>query len=159
MIRVAVLTISDSCVDGTRTDLSGPAVAERAAALGWQVVHGGVLPDEAERISAELARLADSGAVDVALTSGGTGVAARDVTPEATRAAIEREIPGLAEVMRSEGLKFTRRAALSRAVAGSRGRCLIVNLPGSPKGATTCAEVVLPVLGHAVWVATGQPAH
>jgi molybdenum cofactor synthesis domain-containing protein len=123
------------------------------------VVHGGVLPDEAERISAELARLADSGAVDVALTSGGTGVAARDVTPEATRAAIEREIPGLAEVMRSEGLKFTRRAALSRAVAGSRGRCLIVNLPGSPKGARESLDAVADLIGHIVDLLQGRTGH
>jgi molybdenum cofactor synthesis domain-containing protein len=159
MIRVAVLTISDSCVAGTRTDLSGPAVAERAAALGWQVVHRGVLPDEAARISEELARLADSGAVDVTLTSGGTGVAARDVTPEATRAVIEREIPGLGELMRSEGMKFTRRAALSRAVAGSRGRCLIVNLPGSPKGARESLDAVADLIGHIVDLLQGRTGH
>ena len=116
MIRVAVVTVSDSVVAGTREDRSGPALRDRVLALGWTVTAVELAPDESEKIAAVLRRLADSGEIAVILTTGGTGVALRDVTPEATRGVIEREIPGLGELMRAEGLKFTPTAVLSRGI-------------------------------------------
>lgn len=159
MIRAAVLTISDSCAAGLRPDATGPAVAARCTGHGWQVLHREILPDEPERISRRLAGLADSGSVDLILTAGGTGIAERDATPEATRTILEKELPGLAELMRAEGLRHTRRAVLSRAVAGTRGRCLIVNLPGSPKGAVQSLDAILDLVPHIVELLRGQTAH
>jgi len=159
MIRVAILTLSDSGAAGRRTDLSGPAVAERCAAQGWQVSHQEMLPDDASAISQRLAELSGSGRCDVILTTGGTGIAARDVTPEATRAVLEKELPGLGELMRAEGLRHTRRAVLSRAVAGTRGRCLIVNLPGSPKGAVQSLDAILDLVPHIVELLQGRTEH
>src|SRR5437870_8180305 len=127
MISAAVLTISDSAHRGSRADLSGPAVRERLEQLGWRVSVFEVLPDEAAAIGSRLAALADRGAVSAIFTTGGTGVALRDVTPEATRAVLDREIPGMTEVMRAIGRKSTPLAALSRAVVGTRGKVLIVN--------------------------------
>ena len=135
MITVAVITVSDSVLAGTRQDLSGPAVRERVESYGWTVSAVELVADESLQIAEAMRNLANSGEVSVVLTTGGTGVALRDVTPEATRSVIEREIPGLGELMRSEGRKFTSKAMLSRGLAGVRGRTLIVNLPGSPKGA------------------------
>ena len=135
MTHAAVVTISDSVAAGTRTDRSGPAVRERLEQLGWKVSVLEVVPDEVAGISARLSALADGGQVSAIFTTGGTGLAARDVTPEATRGIIDREIPGLPELMRARGRESTPLAALSRAVAGTRGRVLIVNRPGSPKGA------------------------
>lgn len=156
--RVAVVTISDSVHAGKNTDLSGPAVCRVVEALGWtQETH--LVPDVAEEISSLLRNLADRGEVDVILTTGGTGIAMRDVTPEATRAVIDREIPGLGEVMRSEGRTFTPRAALSRALAGTRGRTLIVNLPGSPNGAVQSLESVVDLLPHTVDLLKGNTSH
>jgi len=157
MIRVAVLTISDSCAAGTRPDASGPAVADLCAAQGWTVAHRETLPDDAPVISRRLASLA--AAVDVILTTGGTGIAPRDVTPEATRAVLEKELPGLTELMRSEGLRYTRRAVLSRAVAGTRGQCLLVNLPGSPRGAVQSLNAILDLVPHIVELLRGNTAH
>src|SRR5438105_15832753 len=134
MKPVAVLTISDSAAAGTRPDRSGPAVCERLEQLGWQVALREVIPDEADRIAARLRELADAGQIGAIFTTGGTGLAPRDVTPEATRAVLDREIPGFGELMRARGLSFTPLAALSRSLAGARGKTLIVNLPGSPKG-------------------------
>lgn len=159
MIRVAVLTISDSSAAGTREDGSGPAVCQRIQQEGWTVAETAVLPDEADRIAGRLRDLADRGAADAIFTTGGTGVAPRDVTPEATRAVLDREIPGLGELMRSEGLKSTSFAALSRAVAGIRGRTLIINLPGSPKGALESLGAVVPLVPHMVDLMQGKTEH
>ena len=159
MINAAVLTISDSAYAGTRTDLSGPAVRERLERLGWSVSAIEVLPDEADLIAARLATLADGNQFAAIFTTGGTGVAARDVTPEATRAAIEREIPGIGELMRSHGRKSTPLAALSRAVAGIRGQVLIVNLPGSPKGAVESLDGIISVVPHILQLLRGDTEH
>ncbi len=149
-MTAVVLTISDSVTAGTRTDASGPAVRDRLERLGWTVAALEAIPDEAERIAARLRELAAGGGVSAIFTTGGTGVAARDVTPEATRAVIEREIPGIAEVMRSEGRKSTPLAVLSRGVAGVRGKVLIVNLPGSPRGAVESLDAIANLLPHVV---------
>jgi molybdenum cofactor synthesis domain-containing protein len=159
MIQVAIVTVSDSAVAGTREDRSGPKLRERVETLGWAVSAPELVPDETDQISALLRRLADSGRVSVILTTGGTGVALRDVTPEATRAVIEREIPGVAEVMRAEGSKATPLAALSRAVAGVRGRTVIINLPGSPKGAIESLDAIVNLIPHIVDLLEGRTGH
>jgi len=159
MIRVAVITISDSVVAGTRVDRSGSTLRERVESLGWTVEAQQAVPDERAQIAALIAQLADSGRVSVILTTGGTGVALRDVTPEATRDVIEREVPGLAELMRAEGFKATPFAMLSRAVAGTRGRCLIVNLPGSPKGAAESFDAIAKLAPHIVDLLEGRTQH
>ncbi|MGO9095070.1 MAG: molybdenum cofactor biosynthesis protein B [Bryobacteraceae bacterium] len=159
MIQAAVLTISDSVSAGRRTDLSGPAVRRRLEQLGWSVPVLEVLPDEAALISARLAALADAAAVSAIFTTGGTGLASRDVTPEATRAVLDREIPGLGELMRARGLASTPLAALSRAVAGARGRALLVNLPGSPRGAVESLDAILDVLPHILELLRGETGH
>lgn len=159
MIHAAVLTISDSAHSGTRPDRSGPAVRERLEQLGWQVSINEVLPDEAALISARLAELADSGQTSAIFTTGGTGLAARDVTPEATRAVIHREIPGFGELMRARGLKFTPRAVLSRALAGVRGSVLIVNLPGSTKGAVQSLDAIVELVPHVLDLLQGRTEH
>ena len=156
-IRFGILTISDRSASGERADTSGPALADLIRAQNWSITKQAILPDEESAIRATLIEWADSGEVDVILTTGGTGFAPRDVTPAATRAVIERDVPGLAETMRAESLKKTPHAMLSRAVAGIRGRTLIVNLPGSPKGALENLQTILPVLSHAVQLLTGDP--
>lgn len=156
-IRFGILTLSDRSARGERPDASGPALAELIQARGWIVAAQRILPDDEASIRAGLIAWADSGDFDVILTTGGTGFAPRDVTPDATRAVIQREAPGLAEAMRAESLKRTPHAMLSRAVAGIRGRTLIVNLPGSPKGAVENLQTVLPVLPHAVQLLTDDP--
>jgi molybdenum cofactor synthesis domain-containing protein len=154
-MRVAILTISDTVARSERDDQSGPAVRDACRARGWEVVSLEVAPDEKHVIEAALLNLAVSGAVDLVLTSGGTGVGPRDVTPEATRAVCKKLIPGLGEIMRSEGMKKTPRAVLSRGVAGVREKCVIVNLPGSPKGAVESLEAVADLLPHVVDVLHG----
>ncbi|GMR09751.1 MAG: molybdopterin adenylyltransferase [Anaerolineae bacterium] len=156
-MRVGILTISDRSAMGEREDESGPLLAEIARSKGWTVVETTVLPDEAAQISGLLEQWGDSGNVDLILTTGGTGFAVRDVTPEATLGVVDRLAPGLAEAMRAHSLRKTSHAMLSRAVAGIRGSTLIVNLPGSPKGARENLEVILPVLPHAVQVLGDDP--
>ena len=159
MTKAAVLTISDSVFSGTRVDRSGPAVRERLEQLGWSVPVMEVAPDEAALITLLLASLADGGQVSAIFTTGGTGVAPRDVTPEATRAAIDREIPGLAELMRARGREFTPLASLSRSIAGSRGKVLVVNLPGSPKGAVESLDAIVELAPHVLELLRGQTHH
>jgi molybdopterin adenylyltransferase len=159
MIQAAVLTISDSVSRGARTDLSGPAVRRRLEQVGWSVALMEVLPDEAETISRRLATLADGCQVAAIFTTGGTGVAPRDVTPEATRAVLDREIPGLAELMRARGRDSTPLAALSRGVAGVRGQALIVNLPGSPRGALESLDAIVDLVPHILELLRGRTEH
>lgn len=154
-IRFAVLTISDRSSRGERADVSGPLLASIIRENGGEAAHIAILPDDRTAIRAELEGVADSGSVDIILTTGGTGFAPRDVTPEATRDVLDKEAPGLAEAMRAESLKKTGTAMLSRAVAGIRKATLIVNLPGSPKAARENLEVVLPALAHAVELMRG----
>ncbi len=148
--RVGVLTISDKGSRGERIDTSGAAIREIVAALGGAVDRSAILPDERPLISAKLREWADGHTLDLILTTGGTGLATRDVTPEATADVLERQAPGLGELMRAEGLRHTPMAALSRAVAGTRARTLIVNLPGSEKGVRESLGALLPVLPHAI---------
>ena len=157
-IRVGILTLSDRSSRGERVDASGPALSNLIQAEGWSVVRQELLPDDESAIRVILANWADSGEMDVILTTGGTGFAARDVTPEATRAVIERQAPGLAEAMRAASLKITPHAMLSRIVTGMRGKTIIINLPGSPKGAVENLQVILSVLPHAVQLLREDPA-
>ncbi len=159
MIRVAVLTISDSAVAGTREDRSGPALAERIKQFGWQVALRRLMKDEAGEIAAAMAEVADSGQVDVILSTGGTGLALRDVTPEAAKSIAHREAPGFGEVMRATGRAFTPLAALSRGGGYTRGTALILTLPGSPRGAVESLEAVADLIPHAVNLLHGKTEH
>lgn len=151
MIRVAILTVSDRAARGEAEDRSGPILAAMVQAQGgFSVDQRQTVPDERALIEAALAAWADGGEIDLILTTGGTGFALRDVTPEATQAVIDRPAPGIAEAMRAASLLVTPHAMLSRATAGLRGRTLIVNLPGSPKAVQENLAVVLPVLPHAI---------
>jgi molybdopterin adenylyltransferase len=159
MIRVGVLTISDRSARGEREDLGGPAVADAVLAClpDAYLAERAIVPDERAQIAALLAGWADDLRLDLILTTGGTGFAPRDVSPEATRDIIEREAPGLAEAMRAASLRITPHAMLSRGVAGIRGRTLIVNLPGSSKGAVENLETIAPVLPHAIELLREDP--
>lgn len=157
-IRFGILTLSDRSARGEREDASGPALASFIRAENCQVTRQHILPDDESAIHTTLIEWVESGELDVILTTGGTGFAPRDVAPEATRAIIEREAPGLAEAMRAESLKKTKHAMLSRAIAGIRKRTLIVNLPGSPKGAIENLQTIFPVLPHAVQLLREDPA-
>ncbi len=157
-IRFGILTLSDRSSRGERQDSSGPALAALIEAEQWSVVKHEILPDHEPAIREILVSWADSRDMDVILTTGGTGFSPRDVTPEATRAVIDREAPGLAEAMRAASLKVTPHAMLSRIVTGIRRQTLIVNLPGSPKGAVENLQVIVPVLPHAVQLLRGDPA-
>ncbi len=153
-IKAAVLTISDSASRGQRVDLSGPAVVAELQSLKAEIVATETIPDERAEIAARLCHYADGGEVNLIVTTGGTGLAPRDVTPEATRDVIEREVPGLAELMRAESLKITPLAALSRAVCGVRRQTLIINLPGSVRGARENFAAIARTLPHAIALLT-----
>ena len=159
MVKVGVLTISDLGSQGKRQDTAGPAIEERISAQGWQVVCREIIPDEKERISNTLRQWADTDKVHLILTTGGTGFATRDVTPEATSAVLEKQTPGLSEAMRAAGMQKTPHAMLSRGTAGIRGRSLIINLPGSKKGAVESLGAVMAALPHAIDVILDKPGH
>ncbi len=159
-VRLAILTISDAGARGNRADTSGDAIAAWAAARGFATVARALLPDEADRIAAALSAWADTDTADLVLTTGGTGLTKRDVTPEATRAVLEKEAPGIAEALRMTVYPRFHRAALSRGVAGVRGRTLIVNLPGSPGGVRDGLAVLDDLVDHAVELIRGtRTAH
>ena len=154
-MKIGVLTLSDKGARGEREDTSGAAIRELLAPLGATVERYAVLPDDEDGIAEALREWADAGDLELIVTTGGTGLAPRDVTPEATLRVLERQAPGLAELMRAEGLRHTPMAALSRAVAGVRGQTLIVNLPGSEKGVRESLNVLLPLLPHALQTLRG----
>jgi|ERR1035438_2529542 molybdopterin adenylyltransferase len=154
-MRVAVLTISDSVATGEREDLSGPAVVAFCRGLGWEVMTGLRVSDDPAEIRQQLRELADSGRVDIIVTTGGTGIGPRDNTPEATQAVADRVIPGIAEEMRRKGAEKTPTAILSRSMTAVRHKSLIINVPGSPTGAVESLEAVAHLLAHAVHVLHG----
>jgi len=158
-VRVAVLTISDSGSKGEREDTSGDVISEIAAREGYRQVFREIVPDEKELIAARLREWCDGGEVDLVLTTGGTGLGLRDVTPEATVEVIDIAVPGITEAIRVETLKKTPFAMLSRSIAGVRSGCLILNLPGSPKGVRECLEVAVPVLPHGLAMISGRRGH
>lgn len=157
IVKVAILTISDRSARGERPDTGGPALEQIILDCGWEVVQQVIIPDSLEAISKQLISWTDEKDIDLILTTGGTGFSSRDVTPEATAAVVERLAPGLAEAMRQASLQVTPHAMLSRAVAGIRKHTLIVNLPGSPKGAVENLAVILPVIPHAVELLRESP--
>lgn len=159
VLRAKILVLSDLAAQGQREDKSGPAVRDILEGHGWQVVTLDVLPDEFGQIRDCLKEWTDSGDCDAVFTSGGTGLGPRDVTPEATRSVIETEVPGLAELMRASGIKSTPLAALSRGIAGVRSQKLIVNLPGSPRGAWESLDSIIDIIPHAIDQIQGRTQH
>lgn len=157
--RAGILTVSDLGSRGEREDTSGPAIRKMVVGIGGEIGHYEIVPDEREVIAATLSRWCDSGEVDLILTTGGTGLAARDITPEATLDVADRLVPGIAEAMRVAGNRYTPKAMLSRSVAAVRGRTLIVNLPGSEKGARESLGAVLDALPHGVELLRGHTEH
>lgn len=158
-MRAKILVLSDSTAAGRHQDLTGPAVRELLEARGWTVTALEVLPDDLERVREQLRHWTDDADCDAVFTAGGTGLSPRDVTPEATRSVIEKDIPGFSELMRAEGVKQNRRAALSRGLAGLRRGRLIVNLPGSPRGARESLQAIIDLLPHAIDIAQGRTEH
>jgi molybdopterin adenylyltransferase len=152
----AILTVSDKGAAGQREDTSGAAIRELLTSIGIEVTRYEIVADERDVVAARLREWADGGAVQLIVTTGGTGLGPRDVTPEATKAVLEYEVPGIAEAMRAEGLRHTPMSMISRALAGVRNRVLIINLPGSPKGVRENLSVVLPVLQHALELLAGE---
>jgi len=157
-MKTGILTISDKGARQERVDTSGPAVIEVLAEIGAIIVKYEIIADEKDAIANKIIEYADTLQLDLVVTTGGTGVAPRDVTPDATRMVIEKEVPGMAEAMRMESLKKTPHAVISRAIAGIRGRTLIINLPGSPRGATENLRTILSAIPHAVAKIQGDPA-
>jgi molybdopterin adenylyltransferase len=157
-IRIGILTVSTRSSRGERPDTSGPALAEVVAQQGWQVINTAIVPDDLAKLTAILVEWADSGEMDVILTTGGTGFSPNDVTPEATSAVVHRQTPGLDEAMRNAALHITPHAMLSRSTSGIRTRTLIVNLPGSPKAAVENLSVIIPALPHAVQLLQEDPS-
>jgi molybdopterin adenylyltransferase len=158
-IHAAVITVSDSTHAGTREDKSGPAVVARLEQAGYRVAHRQVVPDERALLADLFRRLPGEKEVGVIFTTGGTGVSARDITPEATRDVIEKELPGFGELMRAKGLASTKTAVLSRAVSGIRGTVLIVNLPGSTRGAVESIDAILELVPHVLDLINGRTGH
>jgi len=156
MFKLGIITISDRSWQGKRPDKSGQAIRESFPASDCQVAKYEVIPDEKDVIAGRLTQWADEGEVDVIITTGGTGLGPRDVTPEATLSVIDKEVPGLAEMMRAKSFSATPFSLLSRAVAGTRKKCLIINLPGSPRAVRECLEIILPAIPHAVGVIKGE---
>ncbi len=156
-IRVGILTVSDRSSRGQRDDLSGPAIVSFCAGQGWEVSNIATLPDEQDQITELLAKWADAGDLDLIFTSGGTGFAPRDVTPEATLAVLQKRTPGIDEMVRAHSTQFTPFAALSRATSGIRGHCFILNLPGNPKAVNQVLSLVAPLLPHAVALLQESP--
>jgi molybdopterin adenylyltransferase len=156
MIKVGVITASDKGSRGEREDLSGPVIKEMLSVIGGEVVAYCVVADEQKLLEDKIKEYADSQKLDLVFTTGGTGFAQRDVTPEATLAVVDRLAPGIAEAMRFESLKVTPKAMLSRAVSGIRGQTLIINLPGSPRAVRECLQVILPALGHGIEILKGE---
>lgn len=158
MLRAGILTVSDRSAQRTREDAAGPALAQLLESHGITVTQRAVVPDEREEIARVLVSWSDECAADLIVTTGGTGLSPRDVTPEATLAVVERTVPGFAEAMRAESMKITPHAMISRAVAGVRRQSLIVNLPGNPRAAVENLQVVLPAVEHAVAKIQGDPS-
>jgi molybdopterin adenylyltransferase len=155
MIKTAIVTISDKGSRGERVDGTGPAIRAELEGKGYSVEYYNMIPDEQEQIEKELKYLCDELKIELILTNGGTGFSQRDVTPEATKSVIEKYVPGIGEVMRMRSLQVTPKAMLSRAIAGIRGKSLIVNLPGSPKGAVENLQFILPALPHGIEILIG----
>jgi molybdopterin adenylyltransferase len=155
-MNIGILTISDKGSQGQRQDKSGEAIRDIVTTAGSKVVKYEIIPDEKDVIAATLRDWADGGRADVILTTGGTGLSKRDVTPEATLSIVDKEVPGIAEAMRLKSLDKTPTAMLSRAIAGQRGQCLIINLPGSTKAVKECLDVIMPALSHAVDIIKGE---
>lgn len=155
MFSIGIITASDKGARGEREDISGRTIAAMLAGLG-EVKSYKIIPDDSNALQREMIQMADNEGIDLILTTGGTGLGPRDVTPEATLSVIDRQVPGIAEAMRVKSMEKNNRAMLSRAVAGQRGRTLIINLPGSPKGAQECLEVVLPALEHGLAIMKGE---
>jgi len=156
MFTVGILTVSDKGWSGERQDKSGEAIREALSNIDVRIVNYDIVPDEKKHITQKLVSWVDQDDLDVIVTTGGTGLSPRDVTPEATLAVVDRVVPGFAETMRAESFKKTHMAMLSRAVAGTRGKCLIINLPGSPKAVQECLDAILPALPHAVETLKGE---